>query len=38
MSPELYYMLKAKKKDHPYDAKKNDSFALGMTLLNLLTL
>ena len=35
MSPELYRKLQGKKKDQKYDEKKNDSFALGMSLLQL---
>lgn len=35
MSPQLYRKLKGKVKDQKYDKKKNDAFALGMTLLQL---
>ena len=37
MSPELYRKLKGKKKDQVFNEKKNDSFALGMSLLQLAT-
>lgn len=35
MSPELYRKLQGKQKDVKYDAKKNDHWALGMTMLAL---
>lgn len=35
MSPQLYNKLQGKKKSVTYDPKKNDEFALGMTLLSL---
>ena len=35
MSPELYRKLKGKKKEQTFNPQKNDSFALGMTLLKL---
>ena len=38
MSPQLYKKLAGKKKDQKYDAKKNDYYSLGMTLLSLGTL
>ena len=35
MSPELYHKLEAKDKKIKVDGKKNDTFALGMSLLKI---
>lgn len=37
MSPEIYEKLKGKQKQLLIDYKKNDHFALGATMLSLLT-
>jgi hypothetical protein len=35
MSPELYSRIDGKNKEQEYDRKKNDTFSLGLVLLEL---